>query len=354
MEQDMPPAVSTPQPDAPKNNSGIFIGILVFILGIIVGLALGKTTFLSTLRIPYLTATLTPTPLPTPTPTPNPTADWKIYQNTQYGFSLQYPEGWSVQEEHNKIMQAPYYGSKTSDSVNFTMDNGYLKIITGVTFESSGVGALLKTEQTIISGKNAVKETYTVSNQRVPMTEIIIKFPDFTPFYRIEALFPPADASIINQILSTFTFIEQSPTVSPTPAVPANWILHTFNTYGLTVYTPDDWQSSVTDYPQDSTSLIRFWKKSSPTIVPIQLDIKSNWDNTGNAQTQPKNFMVDGSIPAYRMDPPTKTQQTLDRYQTNVYFEHNSKVYVFECVHNWTPDYVTTCNTMLSTLQFTQ
>jgi hypothetical protein len=120
------------------------------------------------------------------------------------------------------------------------------------------------------------------------------------------------------------------------------------------MYTPDDWQSSITDFPENSESLIKFWKKSSPTIVPIQLAIKPNWDNTGNAQTQPKNFMVDGSISAYRMDPPTKTQQTMDRYQTNVFFEHNGKVYVFECVHNWTQDYLDTCNIMLSTLQFTQ
>ncbi|HUS59959.1 MAG TPA: PsbP-related protein [Nevskiaceae bacterium] len=38
----------------------------------------------------------TPTPVVEATPTPDPTANWKTYTNTKYGYSIKYPEDWSV------------------------------------------------------------------------------------------------------------------------------------------------------------------------------------------------------------------------------------------------------------------
>lgn len=92
--QTPPPPVAQPvpaPPPPPKNNSGVLIGIFLVLLGILAGVALTKTTLLSAIRIPYLSATPTPTLLATPTPTPDPKANWKTYTNNQYGFEFQYP-----------------------------------------------------------------------------------------------------------------------------------------------------------------------------------------------------------------------------------------------------------------------
>lgn len=152
------------------------------------------------------------------------------------------------------------------------------------------------------------------------------------------------------------TLTQTTPEQTPTPTekkveVPTGWIEHIFNTKKLTLYTPADWDSSMEDFPT-KTTLLRFWKKATPNLIPIQLEIKPSWDNTGDAKDLGKNFLVSGTIEAAKVDPPKKEEQVLERYQTNVYFEHDDKVYVFQCVHNWAPDFVDTCNKMMETLTF--
>ncbi len=355
-----PPTVQPIPSQQPKNNVNIFINIFIFLLGILIGLGIPKTTLLSGLRIPYLSATPTPTPFPIPTPTPNPTADWKTYTNNNLGFSFKYPvDYFKFQEESSTgVYLAPSKGQGGNGPKFLEKTDVWLDVNDETPVDLSpetpknpviigGVsGYKIVSNFAVVAGDVRIYDYLAWVSKNNKLYTISLSSWDPNTLKNSEKLF--------DQILSTFTFIGQSSAASPTPTVPPNWIRHTFNTHGLMMYTPDDWRSSITDFPEDSTSLIKFWKKSSPTIVPIQLDIKSSWDNTGNAQTQPKNFTVDGSIPAYRTDPPAKTQLTQERYQTNVFFEYNGKVYVFECVHNWTQDYLNTCNTMLATLQFTK
>jgi len=49
------------------------------------------------------TATPTPTPTATPTRTPRPTGRIKTYSSARYGFSIQYPSDWRVQESNNGV-----------------------------------------------------------------------------------------------------------------------------------------------------------------------------------------------------------------------------------------------------------
>ena len=53
-----------------------------------------------------------------------------------------------------------------------------------------------------------------------------------------------------------------------------------------------------------------------------------------------------------KVDPPKLDEATLDRYQTNYYFEVNQRVYVFSCVHNWLDEQYQLCETMLKTGEF--
>ncbi|MCA9373513.1 hypothetical protein KC921_05490, partial [Candidatus Woesebacteria bacterium] len=77
-----------------------------------------------------------------------------------------------------------------------------------------------------------------------------------------------------------------------------------------------------------------------------------NWDNTGNAQYLAKNISLKNGVMASKVDPPKLDETTLDRYQTNYYFEANQRVYVFSCVHNWLDEQYQLCETMLKTGEF--
>jgi len=45
-------------------------------------------------------APTTPTPTPTPTPIPPPTPETLTYTNSEYGFSMEYPEDWDILEDY--------------------------------------------------------------------------------------------------------------------------------------------------------------------------------------------------------------------------------------------------------------
>jgi|GEM_PF-1754135 len=55
---------------------------------------------------------------------------------------------------------------------------------------------------------------------------------------------------------------------------------------------------------------------------------------------------------AAKSDPPKMDEATLDRYQTNYYFEYNNQVYILNCVHNWINEEYKICETMLQNIQF--
>jgi hypothetical protein len=149
---------------------------------------------------------------------------------------------------------------------------------------------------------------------------------------------------------------DQTPTPTPTPDEFANWKKYSDPKYNFSFKYPTDWTTEMKDYPADNQRLINIIKNSSPSVVSLSFTIMNGWNynQLGGAQYQPKNYSV-GGVPAYRMDPPTKEQQTLERYQTNVYFEApDGHVYVFICTHNWDQNYIDTCNNILSTFKFTQ
>lgn len=151
-----------------------------------------------------------PTPSPTPTPPADPAANWKTYSNEQFGFSIRYPSEWQVQESHNRLLHAPFYGGKTSDTVKFYSDNAYIQFSSNFVYNDGTPSATqVKKEQITISGKNATKTTYTLPNQRQETTFVDIEISNANP-YRIKEIFPSVESSLIDQILSTFKFLSQT------------------------------------------------------------------------------------------------------------------------------------------------
>jgi len=84
-------------PEVPEETEKRWVKPLIFsILGLLVaaGLVFGGYKLA---QIRQVQLQPTPTPVVVPTPTPEPTADWKIYTNTKYGYSIKYPSEWTVE-----------------------------------------------------------------------------------------------------------------------------------------------------------------------------------------------------------------------------------------------------------------
>lgn len=161
------------------------IGILLLLLGILIGLMIDKTTILSNIRIPYLSATPTPTPLVTPTPPPDPTANWKTYTNTQYNYSLKHPVEWE------EIIDPKTKGRE------FTLKLPNGEFIHGTVF----IGVPDS------NNDNNYRKTFNLANNTyVLITYVACDGPGCG--------FGKANLPIFTQILSTFRFTGQ-PTVTP-------------------------------------------------------------------------------------------------------------------------------------------
>jgi len=196
-----------------------------------------------------------PTPIPTTveliSPTPDPTADWKTYTNNRWGYSFKYPSNWflnndivseypwpfdgyfdpkyNYQQIYNAIEAYVYPNQVWSDmtnsaffdslsriNINETGDVGKnkgKKIFTGTTqdnftYEIFEINALEKDEPYI------GVEAYILNNQK--LAKVILTS------YNQEGI------SLLNQILSTFKFID------PT----ADWKIYENNDYGFSIKYP--------------------------------------------------------------------------------------------------------------------
>lgn len=146
---------------------------------------------------------------------------------------------------------------------------------------------------------------------------------------------------------------EKGTTVDETKYADMGWQLHTFDNGPYQLYAPPEWKAdTLTKEGTNQIQLIRLWKGADPSSATIQIDIKDNWDNTGDAQYQPKNFYLTPTVKAIEIDPPTIQEKKLDRYQSNFYFESKGKVYVYQCVHNWIPAEFQTCQDILMSFRF--
>jgi len=245
---------------------------------------------------------------------PYPNVGWKTYTNDQYGFELKAPEINTQVKTGNLIafgkFEKPYYCPYVMSVIELpstiNLKNWFIKMH----YDNFGRTSF---EETKIDNKQAIRygDPYNYIILINPKTVIDISVID-------SDIDTKNQNQLIEQILSTFKFTTggtnlPSPTTSK-PAPPVGWKTNQFNSQNLIIYTPVDWQSSIQDFPSEPSSLIKFWKKDSPTIVPIQLNIKANWKNIGIDLNQQKSYLVGGIIPAFRVDPPKKEDITLERY----------------------------------------
>ena len=359
---------------APKK----FPTILIIILSLVTILAISFAVF-ALLQIKSMRAQLTAKPSPTASPTASadPTSNWKTYMSSS--FSVKLPSDFKQDPRSSGDHMV-----SDNQQITIAINANWQKSVPGCSTSQSCYQRDLGVAKGAIDSTNG-KNTYQVITSNIngnnvdgilmydpgqsgPATNVSASV---TLDYYVEnngnvvylSFDIPGDINnalqqkvLIDQILSTFKFTntEGSPTPSPSSSIPAGWKAFPYPQYGITMYAPSNWKSGSEDFPENPSSLIRFWLGATQDTTTISLDIKTSWANTGDAPYQPKNYIVAGNIAAVRVDPPQKADQVLDRYQTNVYFEHGTKTYVFSCVHNWIPEQVAICDNMLKTIKFSE
>lgn len=307
-------------------------------------------------------------------PIPDATANWKTYTNSDFGFNLKYPTDWKVTTAFNPT-QSPNLKLNLGLTPESSQQNSTVTPIYVSQYDNPDNLSISDWQTQYNKGKQLANNFYSPTDQETTVAgakayinpkgncqpyacyQIIIMVKNNVFIFHNVNL-PNEDYSnnqkIFDQILSTLKFTNQTAQVSPTPELFPNWQQYSDSKYNFSFKYPTDWSTQVKDYTQDNQRLINIIKNSSPSVVSLSFTVKDNWDNTGNAQSQTKNFSV-GGVPALRVDPPKPSEQTLDRYQTNIYFQApDGHVYVFACTHNWNQDYIDTCNNILSTFKFTK
>lgn len=273
---------------------------------------------------------------PAPTPTLDPTMDWKIHINTKYSYEFKCPQtnAYAVEVPSGDGQKMPLYQEVCSEAKN--QMRVYVYPLTHPAIATDGA---------------TVKEYPSPTSRE----KVVLRGFDQAYFAKILATFKFIDVKPTTTSAQTTATAQTAATASASTVpvgVPVNWKQQTFSKLGLILYTAPHWQSSIQEFSDTKASLIRFWLGATRDTATIQLEVKDTWESTGDAPYLAKNYTVAG-VPAVKVDPPKKTEKTLDRYQTNVYFETKGKVYAFTCVHNWIPEQYQICDTMLQTLQFT-
>jgi hypothetical protein len=222
----MPPVTVQipPSPPPPKNYSVILIVILVILLGILVGMELDETAFISNVRL-YLGAKPTPTPtlLPTPSPTPDPTADWKTCTNTTLGFSIKYPTNFDVDPTNcnyaisdyslveNINVVTPYDDFQKNWLFNITSEKSELDVNPWIESKQLCPNTLCSE---ITTGPIVNSSVFDIKSHYVE-TDVVTKIGGTIFKFTLNARNPGIAASlniknIMNQILSTFKFLDQN------------------------------------------------------------------------------------------------------------------------------------------------
>lgn len=206
------PPVNTPPPEVPtQKSSPIFAIALTVLLIAILGIAgyfLYTKYLVGTGSNEAANTAVTPMPVAV-TPTPDPTANWKTYTNPQYGFSFKYPLG-------AKLGNAKFANSEFSIVLSGMTDLQYedLTVYVGKAWAFTNASASSNTNFKI-GGVNAYREDLPLG-QNPPQSLVYVKNGNY--YYTIQQVKNEDDAKIggiFDQLLSTFKFIEASPSSSP-------------------------------------------------------------------------------------------------------------------------------------------
>jgi len=215
-----------------KNKSG-FAPILIVIL--IVAVAIGGYLLWTQNRLSF------PQPTPLPAPTLNPTADWKTYTNTNFNYSVKYPPYFNIRslfpDRYPDVSISPIidiYSNENLKTVTIESDStkddslGLEDYVSGVISQLNAANkdsAPLKIiGETTLDGRPMVNVSNNLDySKELRLYAYIERDPSHLIVIRLGPVFAHAENEykyFFYQVLTTFKFIEPSPTPTckPRPA----------------------------------------------------------------------------------------------------------------------------------------
>mgnify|MGYP001183630825 CR=1 FL=1 len=148
----------------------------------------------------------------------------------------------------------------------------------------------------------------------------------------------------------TIQLVSPSPSVSSVKQLPDDWERYAFPDIAVSVYAPPGYRSDLR--LQDTGEYFaRFWQGDNADSAKIMLRVLRNWDSVTDLKEKPRTLRIDRGVYAAKIDPPSKSVAQLDQYKTEYVFEYAQRIYVFSCIHNWEPQSITRCNTMMNSME---
>lgn len=225
-------------PEIPKKNNRMLIVISVIALTLLGSMAYFVYQNLQLKKqITYLTPTSPQLSPPPPAPPANPMADWKTYTDNNIGFSIKYPSSWTYKlGETNVTSGHVTFDTRLPSSNKNTNYIFEMSLETQADYDQwSKYSTTTTLEPQTINGhsfeKYVVGDLYYSLNYILKQNGKIFRF-IFYPFDSSQ--YPKELQETLNQILSTFQFLDQT---SPSPA-PSN-------VKKLTYDLPEGWKTST-------------------------------------------------------------------------------------------------------------
>lgn len=139
----------------------------------------------------------------TPTPTPDPTANWKMYTNSKYSFTFQYPSNFAILAQND--IDAQFLLSIKSEKEEYALDIGPLKkgyVKYPLNAQPTGTQTIGKTSWEILPPK-----TFCDAGE---CGETNLMYQTNNAMYRYDFSMqnPATPTATFTQILSTFTFTQ--------------------------------------------------------------------------------------------------------------------------------------------------
>lgn len=213
-QQPLPPQqteqVNSQLPSSGTSKMLLVLIIIVFIVLVgIISYTLGTRKTQTVVQSNQIAVSPT-TPQSSPTPIDE-TANWKVYKNEKYAYELKYPTSFNTKE----------YGDYTQ------LTDGVIGLIV-INYNTGVDQQILNTEQIKIGGENAKKYNHILEKFPNQVGFIIIQFShnnkEFTITIQSLNQKPLSEDQIktVDQILSTFKFIDQNTILFPATPIPKN------------------------------------------------------------------------------------------------------------------------------------
>lgn len=255
----------SPEPLAPQpRRFPLLPSLLVLLLGISSGF-LGYQNWQLQKEISSLSS------LPPSSPTLNPTTNWQTYTDKQKSFSFQYPQDWTTDDEQ-------LLGSRKE--IDFIYNRTTVLALSIIANYNNATGKPFKSLEEYIGQRITKARNITTGNLNgklitdtgeeghvIPYQEAILFSPNNTNilslYYQAAYYENPQADEILNQILSTFQFLEQT----------ANWKTYTNDSYKITFQYPPNLEMEINQvYSRNYIEFI--FDKNSPNPFTIKASTK--------------------------------------------------------------------------------